>query len=52
MLLVTNRPHRRGPWQPFKGCNMTDFHTEPGPILIPRKAAFAMLGVGTITDCP
>ena len=26
---------------------MTDFHTEPGPLLIPRKAAFAMLGVGT-----
>ena len=26
---------------------MSDFHTEPGPLLIPRKAAFAMLGVGT-----
>lgn len=26
---------------------MTDFHAEPGPILIPRKAAFAMIGVGT-----
>lgn len=26
---------------------MPDFHTEPGPLLIPRKAAFAMLGVGT-----
>lgn len=25
---------------------MTDFQTEPGPLLIPRKAAFAMLGVG------
>jgi hypothetical protein len=26
---------------------MTDFHTDPGPLLIPRKVAFAMLGVGT-----
>jgi hypothetical protein len=26
---------------------MTDFHAEPGPLLIPRKAAFAMIGVGT-----
>ena len=26
---------------------MTDFYTEPGPLLIPRKTAFAMIGVGT-----
>lgn len=26
---------------------MTDFHNEPGPILVPRKAAFALIGVGT-----
>ena len=26
---------------------MIDLHAEPGPLLIPRKAAFALLGVGT-----
>lgn len=25
---------------------MTDFQAEPGPLLVPRKTAFAMLGVG------
>lgn len=28
---------------------MTDFQAEPGPLFVPRKTAFDLLGVGTTT---
>jgi hypothetical protein len=44
---ATGRPYRRGFWRSERECDMTELPNDASPLLLPRKQAFAMIGVGT-----